>query len=148
MIDRYQHDHHVSPPTEAIGAIGALMKRVHRAIHSGGPGHPRNALCVSTPRIRTVQPWPLASTGLRGSVVVRPSPLHRDTSLIDNRPRLKLPQDPRHGPTVGSYGRVVSYERGSPAVFSTPRCWQRGRCERMRDGEMECCRLRRQRAPF
>ena len=41
--------------------------------------------------------------------------LYRGTSLIRNRPTpLGPPQEPRHGPTVGSYGMAASYKRGTP----------------------------------
>ena len=39
---------------------------------------------------------------------------YRGTSLIRNRPPPLGPaEEPRHGPTVGSYGVAVSYERGT-----------------------------------
>ena len=36
--------------------------------------------------------------------------------LADKKPPPPLgpPQEPRHGPTVGSYGVAVSYKRGTP----------------------------------
>ena len=36
-------------------------------------------------------------------------------------PPLGLPQEPRHGPPVGSYRVAVSYERGTPVpLYSNP----------------------------
>ena len=34
-------------------------------------------------------------------------------------PHLGPPKEPRHGPTVGSYGETVSYERGTPVCVYT-----------------------------
>ena len=44
-------------------------------------------------------------------------PAYRGTSLIRNRPPQGLPYEPMHGPTVGSYGVAVPYERGTPLRF-------------------------------
>ena len=43
-----------------------------------------------------------------------------------------LPKGPRHGPTVGSYGKAVSYERGAPVMLHlhrTPETQLRKRAE-------------------
>ena len=41
--------------------------------------------------------------------------LYRGASLIRNRPPPQgPPEEPRHGPTVGSYGAAVSYKQGTP----------------------------------
>ena len=41
--------------------------------------------------------------------------------LAHKKPPLSLgtPQEPRHGPTEGSYGVAVSYKRGTPVPDST-----------------------------
>ena len=42
---------------------------------------------------------------------------YRGTSLIRNRhPPLGPPQEPKHGPTAGSYGVAVSFKRGTPVT--------------------------------
>jgi len=40
--------------------------------------------------------------------------------------RLGPPQEPRHGPTVGSYAVAVSYERGTPVQTILPALHARG----------------------
>ena len=55
-------------------------------------------------------------------------------------PPLGPPEGPRHKPTVGCYGRAVSYERGTPASFS-PNRFPRGG-EALEAAEPSCLHTR------
>ena len=51
---------------------------------------------------------------------MREVPLYRGTMLISNcPPPVGPPQEPRHGPTVGSYGLAISDVRGTPVLLET-----------------------------
>jgi len=52
---------------------------------------------------------------------------YRGSSLIRNSPSLGLPEGPRHGPDVGSWVGVGSYERGTP-VCQPGRAFQSRAC--------------------
>ena len=54
---------------------------------------------------------------LKGSQYVVTLVVYMGTSLIKNcPPPLEPQQEPRHGPTAGSYGVAVSYKRGTPVI--------------------------------
>ena len=55
--------------------------------------------------------WPVGSYALQGYLAHKKQP-----------PPLGPPQEPRHGPTVGSYGGAGSYERGAPVPYGPTTC--------------------------
>jgi len=61
-------------------------------------------------------------------ICIRKHASYRSTSLIRTSPPPGPPYGPRHEPTVGSLGGVVSYERGTPVhpYVGLSHKWRRG----------------------